>query len=148
MKSRDLFFLFSFKGCAVADGSSQAGGWIRAAAASLCHIYNNSDSNAGSGLSVTCITAHGNTRSLIHWARPVIEPTSSWLLLSHNANISSIQLFECLRAQLLIINTTDIVKKSLIKQLQQSRYLSTQDRYHRLFKIYSIRHTKICVIHQ
>ena len=24
-------------------------------------------------------TAHGNTRSLIHWARPRIKPTSSWI---------------------------------------------------------------------
>ena len=25
--------------------------------------------------------AHGNARSLIHWARPGIEPTSSWILV-------------------------------------------------------------------
>ena len=31
--------------------------------------------------SVTCTTAHGNARSLTHWARPGIEPTSSWILV-------------------------------------------------------------------
>ena len=35
--------------------------------------------------------AHGNVRSLTHWARPGIEPSSSWMLvrsflLSHNGN--------------------------------------------------------------
>ena len=31
--------------------------------------------------SATYTTAHGNARSLTHWARPGIEPTSSWLLV-------------------------------------------------------------------
>ena len=31
--------------------------------------------------SVTYTTAHGNTRSLIHWARSGIEPESSWMLV-------------------------------------------------------------------
>ena len=31
-------------------------------------------------MSVTYITAHGNTRSLTHWAGPGIEPVSSWIL--------------------------------------------------------------------
>ena len=30
--------------------------------------------------SVTYNTAHGNARSLTHWARPGIEPKSSWIL--------------------------------------------------------------------
>ena len=42
--------------------------------------------------SVTYATAYGNTRSLIHWERPGIKPTSSWRqcqdlnTLSHNGN--------------------------------------------------------------
>lgn len=36
-------------------------------------------------VSVTYTTAHGNTGSLPHWARPGTEPTSSWIL-SHNGN--------------------------------------------------------------
>ena len=31
--------------------------------------------------SVTYTTAHGNTWSLTHWARPRIEPVSSWMLV-------------------------------------------------------------------
>ena len=33
-------------------------------------------------LSYVCehTTAHGNVRSLTHWIRPGIEPTSSWIL--------------------------------------------------------------------
>jgi len=30
---------------------------------------------------VTYTTAHSNTRSLTHWARPGIKPTSSWILV-------------------------------------------------------------------
>ena len=29
----------------------------------------------------TCTIAHGNTRSLTHWAKPGIEPASSWILV-------------------------------------------------------------------
>ena len=32
-------------------------------------------------MSVTYTTAHGNTRSLTHWVRLGIEPTSSWMLV-------------------------------------------------------------------
>ena len=32
-------------------------------------------------VSVTYTTAHGNTRSLIHWARPGIKPAPSWFLV-------------------------------------------------------------------
>ena len=31
--------------------------------------------------STTYTTAHGNARSLTHWARPGIEPTTSWFLV-------------------------------------------------------------------
>ena len=32
-------------------------------------------------VSVTCTTAHSNSRLPTHWARPGIEPTSSWILV-------------------------------------------------------------------
>ena len=32
-------------------------------------------------MSATYTTAHGNTGSLTHWARPGIEPTTSWFLV-------------------------------------------------------------------
>ena len=63
-----FFFFFLFRAAPAAYGRSQARGWIRAA------------------------VAWGNVRSLTHWARPGIKPTSSWTvcqvlnLLSHNGN--------------------------------------------------------------
>ena len=56
---RNFFFLL-FRATPAAHGSSQARGQIGATAAGLCH---------------------SNTRYLIHWARPGIEPTTPWLLV-------------------------------------------------------------------
>ena len=56
-------------------GSSQARGGIGTPSAGPCHSY----SNAGSNLHDTYTTAHGNTGSLTHWARPGIVPMSSWI---------------------------------------------------------------------
>ena len=74
-----LNFLFLlFRATPVAYGGSQARDLIRATAAGLhcqpqqCQIQ---------ATSVTYITAHGNARSFIHWARPGIEPTTSWFLV-------------------------------------------------------------------
>ena len=85
-------FLLLFRAACVAYGSSQAGGRIGATAASLPHSH----SNLGSRLHLwpTYTTAHGNNGSLTHWARPGIEPATSWILvesflLYHNGNSSS-----------------------------------------------------------
>ena len=51
-----------FRAALAAYGSSQARGWIRAIANSLCQ-------------------SHSNAWSLTHWARPGIEPASSWMLV-------------------------------------------------------------------
>ena len=61
----DWFYLFIFclfGATPVACKSSQARGWIRAASA-------------------TYTTAHSDARSSIQWARPGIEPASSWILV-------------------------------------------------------------------
>ena len=56
---------------------SQTRGPIGAVAGSLY-----SHSNAGSELHLaTYTTAHGNPRSSTHWARPGIEPLTSWFLV-------------------------------------------------------------------
>ena len=69
------FFFFVFLGQpVVAYGSSQARGRIGTVATALRH------SNPGSKPHLTYITAQGNTRSLMHWARPGMEPASSWIL--------------------------------------------------------------------
>ena len=70
-----LFFFFLWLYPQHMEGSSQARGWIRAAAGSLHH-------------------GHSNSGSLTHWARPGSKPASSgtlsWLLNlpSHNGNSS------------------------------------------------------------
>ena len=63
-----------FRATPMAYGSSQARGWIRAEAEShsQCQIW---------AMSVTNTIAQGNARSLTHWARPGIEPTSSRILV-------------------------------------------------------------------
>ena len=53
--------------------SSPTRGWIRAAAASLCHSHSNATS-------AICTAAWGNAGSLTYWVRPEIEPTFSGIL--------------------------------------------------------------------
>ena len=65
------FFLL-FRATHAAYGSFQARGRI----ASLCHSH----SNVGSAIA-TYTTAHGNAGFLTHWARPGMEPASSWILV-------------------------------------------------------------------
>ena len=91
-----FFFFLSFclfRATLMACGNSQARGPIGARAAGLSH----SQSNAGSGprlqptpqlqkhgiqaASATYTTVHSNAGSLTQWARPGIEPTSSWMLV-------------------------------------------------------------------
>ena len=62
-----------FRATPMAHGGSQARGQIRAVAASLHHWVQ--------ALSVTYITAHSNSGSLTHCARPGIKPVSSWILV-------------------------------------------------------------------
>ena len=57
-----IFFFFLFRAISVAYGNSQARGRIGAAAASLYHN-------------------HSKAGSLTYWARPGIEPASSWILV-------------------------------------------------------------------
>ena len=65
--------LLFFRATPAAHGRSQARGWIRALAAGLHHSH----SNAGSQLSLP--PTADNAGSLTHWARPGIEPSSSWI---------------------------------------------------------------------
>ena len=78
-----LFFLFyyffvflPFLGpLPAAYGGSQAKGLMEAVATGL----HQSHSYTGSELT----TAHGNTRSLAHWARPEIQPATPWFLVGY-----------------------------------------------------------------
>ena len=71
-----FFYIFVFSGhTPMAYGGSQARGPIGAVASGLRH------SHSIRATSSTYTTTHGNTRSSTHWARPGIEPATSWLLV-------------------------------------------------------------------
>ena len=74
-----IYFIFClFRAILTTYGGSQAKGWIGAAAANLHHSHSNARFEPQS---VTYTTAHCNTGSLTHWARPGIKPESSWILV-------------------------------------------------------------------
>ena len=75
------FFLSFFLSCLfratpTAYGSFQARGWISYS----CRSTSQPQQCQIRATCATYTTAHGNTRSLTHWSRPGIEPTSSWIL--------------------------------------------------------------------
>ena len=75
-----FFFFFSFVFCLFR--ATQARGQIRAVAARLYHRLYHSHSNTESEPPLRpYTTAHGNTGSLTHGARPGIEPMPSWILV-------------------------------------------------------------------
>ena len=74
-------FFFSFYSCTCGIRSSQASGQIGAAAASLCLSHSNTRSKPHLQPAVHT-TACANTGSPTHWARPGIEPSSSWTQLN------------------------------------------------------------------
>ena len=69
-----FFFFFLFRATPVAYGNSQTEGWIGATAAQP-------KPQPQKHASVIYTTAHGNAGFMTHWARPGIEPTSSWILI-------------------------------------------------------------------
>ena len=72
--SLSLFFLLTAP--PVADGSSWARDWIKATVQAYTTIIAVPDG----AMAATYATAWGNAGSLTHWARPGIEPASSWTL--------------------------------------------------------------------
>ena len=69
-----LFFLF--RAAPTDYGGSQARGRIRAIATGLCHSHSNSRSEINLWLKPQL---EANAWSLNHWARPGMEPESSWI---------------------------------------------------------------------
>ena len=80
-----LSFFFAISWAApAAYGDSQARGLIGAVAAGLRQNHSNSGSEPGLGPTpqlTADTTAHGKVGSLTHWARPGIEPATSWFLV-------------------------------------------------------------------
>ena len=74
------YCLFAFSRAApVAYGDSQAKGLIGAVATGLSQSHSNEGSKPR--LQPTYTTAHSNAESLTQWARPGIEPATSWFLV-------------------------------------------------------------------
>ena len=73
-----FFFFCLFRAASMAYGGSQARSPIGAIATGLRQSHSNSRIWAAS---MIYTTAHGNVGSLNHWARPGIEPATSWFLV-------------------------------------------------------------------
>ena len=73
----NFYFISHFGATPMTYESSQVRARIGAIAAGLCHSH----SNTGSEPYLTYTTAHGNARSLTHWAGPGIKPPASWILV-------------------------------------------------------------------
>ena len=88
-----LFFLL-FRATPTAYVSTQARGRTGATAASL----QQPQQHQIRAECVTYPTAHGNSGSTTHWARPRIEPTSSWILVAFVSTVPQQELlnFICL----------------------------------------------------
>ena len=72
-----LFFLL-FRAAPMAYGSSQAKGSNRSCS---CRPTPGTQQRGIRAASATYTTVHGNAGSLTHWARPGIEPSTSWFLV-------------------------------------------------------------------
>ena len=74
-----FFFLASSEAC----GSSQARGWVGAIVTRLCHSDIRSEPDLQSTPQLTAIQQYSSQLTpdtLTHWARPGIEPDTSWIL--------------------------------------------------------------------
>ena len=72
-----IYIYIYFRVTLLAYGCSQARGPIGTVTASLCQSHSNGESKP-------CLwptpQLNGNVRSLTHWARPGMEPATSWFL--------------------------------------------------------------------
>ena len=76
-----LFCFLSFRAAPVAYGGSQARGKKKKNQSCICQPTPQPQQHQVQAASSTYTTAHGNAGSLTHWARPGIEPVSSWMLV-------------------------------------------------------------------
>ena len=76
-----ICFFFFFRAAPEAYGCSQARGWIRDVTPGHWPMPEPQQQLGIQAVSTTYTTAHGNARSLTHWARPGIEPATTWFLV-------------------------------------------------------------------
>ena len=93
----------------MAYGSSQPGGWIKSC--SPCWPTPQPQQCSIWAVSVTYTTNHSNARSLTHWPREGIKPTSSWILVRF---ISAIPQWELLFVDFLMVVILTRVKWYII----------------------------------
>ena len=92
-----MTYFFFFRAAPVAHGNSQARGLIGTVATSLRRSHSNARSEPR--LRPTYTSAHGNVGST-HWARPGIEPATSWFLVRFVSTASRWELLPWLFAVL------------------------------------------------
>ena len=73
-------------------------------------------------VSVTYTTAHGNIRSLTHWARPGIKPTASWFLVGF---VSTAPQWELLNCRFFILNVLTLIFVRLFYRVTVIFFLAT-----------------------
>ena len=126
----EIFFccLFAISWAALmAYGGSQARGPSGAVATGLGHSHSNAGIKAESA---THTTAHGNTGSLTHWARPGIEPATSWFLVgfvNHCATTGTPRLFFAFYTSDNIIDIFFVFFSSLLNILFRSSRRGTAE---------------------
>ena len=87
-------FVLLFRATSIAYGGSQARGLNRSCS---CRPTPQAQQCGTRAKSATYTTAHGNTRSLTHWTRPGIQPTTSWLLVGFISNAPWWELQVCFK---------------------------------------------------
>ena len=87
----NFLFFGRFRVAPVACGGSQTRGLIGTIADGLHHSHNNVGFR---GASATYTTAHSNAGSLTHWAKPGIEPSTSWFLVEFISAVPQWELLE------------------------------------------------------
>ena len=75
-----LFLVGAYRATPMAYGSSQARGWVGATATSIRHNHSNTRSEPSLWLTAQLIEM-AMPDPLNHWARPRVEPASSWILV-------------------------------------------------------------------
>ena len=87
----DFFFIFS-------NATPKAYGGAKARGLRSCSCWPIPEPQQRGiwAMSVTCTTAHGDARSSTHWARPGVEPPTSWFLVRFISDVPQQELLVCL----------------------------------------------------
>ena len=110
-----VFIHFLFRATPITYGKCPGEGLNRNTAAVLPHSH----SNTGSEQCLWPIQARRYTRSLTHWARPWIKPTSSWIILRFISTVTQWELPQFFFKYLLSWYKTDTSKIPIVEMMGQ-----------------------------